>query len=94
MRKIGNQGKNRSVLWKANSVRCCIIVAVKGTQETLTMNLSSLNADVILHLMKFVVPVDRFNLVLSGILNGFENLSKGWHLRKRYSEHFSFGFKL
>jgi hypothetical protein len=54
------------------------------------MDLSSLNADVLLHLMKFVKPVDRFNLVLSGILRGFENANKGIDLRKRYSEDFSF----
>ena len=52
-----------------------------------TMILSSLNVDVLLHLMKFVEPVDRFNLVLSGILNGFENANKGIDLHKRYSEH-------
>jgi hypothetical protein len=50
------------------------------------MILSSLNIDVLLHLMKFVDPVDRFNLVLSGILKGFENVNKGISLDKRYSE--------
>ena len=57
--------------------------------KTSTMNLSSLNVDVLLHLMKFVHPEDRFNLVLSGILRGFKNVNKGIHLRKRYSEHFT-----
>jgi hypothetical protein len=52
------------------------------------MNLSTLNADVLLYLMEFIKPVDRFNLVLSGILKGFKNVKKGIDLRKRYSEHF------
>jgi hypothetical protein len=56
-----------------------------------TMNLSSLNVDVLLYLMKFVDPVDRFNLALSGILKGLKNLSKGIDLRKRYFEHFTQG---
>ena len=50
------------------------------------MNLSSLNVDVLLYLMKFVKPVDRFNLVLSGVLKGFENANEGIDLRERYSE--------
>jgi hypothetical protein len=53
------------------------------------MDLSSLNVDVLLGLMKFVHPYDRFNLALSGILRGFENV-KGIDIQKRYSEHFSF----
>jgi hypothetical protein len=53
------------------------------------MNLSLLNVDVLSHLINFVKPVDRFNLVLSGILKGFENV-KGIDLSKRYSEHFTF----
>jgi hypothetical protein len=52
------------------------------------MNLSTLNADALLHLLKFVKPVDRFNLALSGILKGFENVHKGINLDKRYPEHF------
>ena len=51
-----------------------------------TMNLSSVNGDVLLYLFKFVDPVDRFNLVLSGILKGFENVNKGMDLNERYSE--------
>jgi hypothetical protein len=51
------------------------------------MDLSSLNVDVLLRLMKFVDPVDRFNLVLSGILKGFENVIEGIDLHDRYSEH-------
>ncbi len=54
------------------------------------MILSSLNVDVLLYLMKFVEPVDRFNLALSGILKGFENVIKGIDLHERYSEHFTF----
>jgi hypothetical protein len=53
------------------------------------MNLSSLTADVLLYLMKFVKPVDRFNLALSGILKGFENVIKGIDPRQRYFEHFT-----
>ena len=53
------------------------------------MNFSSLNADVLLHLLKFVDPVDKFNLLLSGILKGFENANEGIDLRERYSEHFT-----
>jgi hypothetical protein len=51
------------------------------------MYLSSLNVDVLLYLVKFIDPEDRFNLVLSGILKGFENVNEGINLRKRYSEH-------
>ena len=54
------------------------------------MDFSSLNVDVLLHLMKFVKPVDRFNLVLSGILKGFENVNEGIDFHERYSEHFTF----
>jgi hypothetical protein len=53
------------------------------------MNLSSLNVDVLLYFMKFVNPVDRFNLTLSGILKGFEDVNKGIDFDKRYSEHFN-----
>ena len=48
-----------------------------------TMHLESLNIDVLLHLLEFVDPVDRFNLILSGILKGFDNVNKGMDLRKR-----------
>jgi len=51
-----------------------------------TMNLLSLNVDVLLYLMEFVKPVDRFNLVVSGILKGFENANIGIDLRKRLIE--------
>jgi hypothetical protein len=54
------------------------------------MDLSSLNADVLLYWMKFVDPEDRFNLALSGILKGFENVNKGIDLDQRYSEHLNF----
>jgi hypothetical protein len=57
--------------------------------QTSTMDLSSLNVDVLLYLMKFVKPSDRFNLVLSGILKGIENVNKGIDLDKRYSEQFT-----
>ena len=53
------------------------------------MNLSSLNVDVQLYLLKFVEAVDRFNLALSGILKGFENVNRGINLQNRYSEHFT-----
>jgi hypothetical protein len=52
-----------------------------------TMHLTSLNDDVLFHLIKFVDPVDRFNLLLSGILKGFENVNEGIDLRQRYSEY-------
>jgi hypothetical protein len=48
------------------------------------MHLASLNADVLFHLMKFVDPVDRFNLVLSGILKGFENVRRVIKVKHRY----------
>jgi hypothetical protein len=51
------------------------------------MDFSSLNVDVLLHLMKFLKPDDRFNLVLSGILKGFENANEGIDLRQRYSSN-------
>ena len=47
------------------------------------MQLAALNIDVLLHLLEFVDPIDRFNLILSGILKGFDNVSKGMDLRKR-----------
>ena len=53
------------------------------------MDFSSLDVDVLLYLIKFLDPVDRFNLVISGILKGFENANEGINLRKRYSEHFT-----
>jgi hypothetical protein len=37
--------------------------------------------------MKFLKPDDRFNLVISGVLKGFENANEGINLGKRYSEH-------
>jgi hypothetical protein len=51
------------------------------------MDFSSLDVDVLLHLLKFIKPVDRLNLVVSGILKGFENVNEGVDLRQRYSEH-------
>jgi hypothetical protein len=50
------------------------------------MHLASLNFDVLAYLINFVDPVDRINLVLSGILKGFENVSKGIDLQKRYQQ--------
>jgi hypothetical protein len=47
------------------------------------MDLSSLDVDVLLYLMKFLDKDDHINLVLSGILKGFENVKKGIVLRKR-----------
>ena len=52
------------------------------------MDLASLNVDVLLYLMKFVDPVDQFNLVLSGILKGFENVIKKIDPNERYFNHF------
>ena len=48
------------------------------------MHLASLNFDVLVYLINFVDPDDRLNLVLSGILKGFENVSKGIDLQRRY----------
>ena len=48
------------------------------------MHLASLNIDVLFHLIKIVDPVSRFNLILSGILNGFENVSKVTNVEHRY----------
>ena len=56
--------------------------------EVSTMDFSSLDVDVLLYLIKFLDPVDRFNLVISGILKGFENANEGIDLRERYSELF------
>jgi hypothetical protein len=53
------------------------------------MNFSSLDVDVLLHLMKFIDPVDRFSLVISGVLKGFENANEGMDLQQRYSKHFT-----
>jgi hypothetical protein len=53
------------------------------------MDFSSLNVDVLLYLIKFVHPDDRLNLVISGILKGFENANEGIDLRQRYSEPFT-----
>jgi hypothetical protein len=45
---------------------------------------SSLNVDVLLHLVKFVKPDDCINLLLSGILEGFEHVYQGIDRQKRY----------
>jgi hypothetical protein len=65
-----------------------------ATQETLSLyhqagnmsatHFSLLSYDVLLYLVKFVEPVDCVNLLLSGILEGFENVIKGIDLKKRY----------
>ena len=52
------------------------------------MHLASLKVDILLYLMKFIDPVDRFNLVLSGILKGLENVNREMNPPKRYSNHF------
>jgi len=52
------------------------------------MYLASLNVDVLLHLMKFIDSVDRFNLVLSEILKEFKNVSKEVDPQKRYFNNF------
>ena len=58
--------------------------AISATSDNIsTMQLVALNIDALLHLLEFVDPVDRFNLILSGILKGFDNVSKGMDLRKR-----------
>ena len=58
--------------------------AISATSDNIsTMQLVALNIDALLHLLEFVDPIDRFNLILSGILKGFDNVSKGMDLRKR-----------
>jgi len=52
------------------------------------MHLASLNVDILLYLMKFIDPVDRFNLVLSGILKRLENVNREMNPPKRYSNPF------
>ncbi len=54
---------------------CTSTIKKKKKIQTSTMSLSSLNVDVLLHLIGFENPVDRFNLVLSGLLKGFENVN-------------------
>jgi hypothetical protein len=51
------------------------------------MDSSSLHADVVLYLIKFVDQDDRFKLVLSWVLK--ENANERIDLRQRYSEHFT-----
>ena len=53
------------------------------------MYLASLNVDVLLYLIDFIDPVDRFYLALSGILLGLENVNKGMDLKRRYFQHIS-----
>ena len=53
-------------------------------KQTMENHLAALNADVLFHLIKFVDPVARFNLILSGILKGFENLNKVINVEHRY----------
>jgi hypothetical protein len=45
---------------------------------------SLLSFDALLHLVKFVRPVDCINFLLSGILEGFENVYQGIDRQKRY----------
>jgi hypothetical protein len=65
--------------------RLILFSLVQSTRRPLTMDLSSLNVDVLLYLMKLLDQDDRFNLILSGILKGFENVNEGIDLRQRYS---------
>jgi hypothetical protein len=64
----------------------------KRNGDTIMSNtsLASLNVDVLLYLIKFIDPVDRLNLVFSGILKGFENVSREIGFQKRYFKHFFF----
>ncbi len=48
-------------------------------------SLQSLNADVLCHLMTYLEPVDRLNLVLSGVIMDFQVEGAEEFLRKRYS---------
>jgi hypothetical protein len=48
------------------------------------MSLSTrLNVDMLLYLLKFLDPVDQCNLVLSGVLEGFENFNQIVDLTER-----------
>ena len=48
------------------------------------MSLSTrLNVDMLLYLLKFLDPVDQCNLVLSGVLEGFENSNQIADLTER-----------
>ena len=48
------------------------------------MNLSALNIDVLLLLVKFSEPEDGCNLAVSGVLKGFEMTNPNIDLSKRY----------
>ena len=67
---VGAWGPKRSVaswLSKNTVVRYFPDVDCNSSLQYRSMSLSSLNTDILLHLMKFVNPVDRFNLIHSGI---------------------------
>ena len=49
----------------------------------MTMSIQSLNADVLCHLMTYLEPVDRFNLVLSGMLMDIQVEGTEQFVRKR-----------
>ena len=71
-----------------------VLSSEAASQETLSlyyqagnmsaMYFSLLSFDVLLHVVKFVEPVDCINLLLSGILEGFENVYQGIDRQKRY----------
>jgi hypothetical protein len=75
--RTGNQFPSRDYRVYSSSM-------LHQTENEQTMHLASLNHDVLFHLVKFVDPVSRFNLILSGILKGFENVSKGINVEHRY----------
>ena len=53
--------------------------------EASTMDISSFNVDVLLHLIDFIDPFDRLNFFFSGIPERFENVKEGLDLQERYS---------
>jgi hypothetical protein len=71
-----------------------VLSSEAATQETLSLyhqagnmsatHFSALSVDVLLHLVKFLKPDDCINLLLSGILEGFENVYKGIDRQERY----------
>jgi hypothetical protein len=58
-----------------------LLQCARAVGTTPIMHLASLHVDV--HLIKIIEPVDRFNLVLSGILKGLENVDQRINLQQR-----------
>jgi hypothetical protein len=50
----------------------------------MTKSIESLNADILCHLMTYLAPADRLNLVLSGMLMDVQLEGTEQFVRKRY----------